>query len=78
MIAGEYVYVAVKAGTDSYEGIVTATESAALLLDALARDTDRDSLVKLITDSYDIDENTAARDVDAFLQLLDDKHILFH
>ncbi len=76
VIADEYVYVSVKTDKDSYEGILTVTESASVLIDALAVGADRDSLIKSLTDIYDVDVQTAGRDVDALLEKLKSRDLL--
>jgi hypothetical protein len=57
---------------------LSANQSAAPLWEALAEGTTRDGLIKWLTDSYGIDREHAAQDVDDFLgeltkhQLLDE------
>jgi hypothetical protein len=41
--------------------------TGAVLWEALAAGTERDALVRLLTERHDVDAGTAARDVDTFL-----------
>ncbi len=76
VIADEYVYVSVKSSEDSYEGIITVTESGAVLLDTLTHECDREMLIKALTDVYDIDAQTAAKDVDDFVKKIREKGLI--
>ncbi len=75
-IAGEYVYVAVKDKDTSYEGIVTASESGAMLLDALTEDTTLDELADILVKNYDVDTDTAVNDARAFTDMLRTKDLI--
>lgn len=55
-----------------FNGILTLTETAATIWDCLAASdgADRDGLLARMLDEYDVDRDTAARDLDAFLESL--------
>ncbi len=76
IIADEYVYVSVKNDNDSYEGIITVTESGSVLLDTLTQECDKADLVKALTDVYDIDEATASKDVEDFIEKFREKGLI--
>lgn len=50
--------------------IITTNETGSFLWNCLQNETTRDELIKEIRSIYDIDEETAAADIDAFLQKL--------
>lgn len=75
-IADEYVFVAVKSCSDSYEGIISATESGALLMQKLNEDTTKDELVSLLCDTYEVTPEQADGDVEKLLQKLRQKGLL--
>ncbi len=53
--------------TGELHGMIALTESGALLWNLLADGADKNSLVKALLDEYEVDETTAASDVDLFL-----------
>lgn len=55
---------------------LNANPTGALLWEALARGTTRDELVRALMAEYDVDEATAAADVDMFLAELDGRGLL--
>ncbi len=75
-IADEYVFVAVKSCSDSYEGIITATESGAMIMRKLNDDTSKDELVRMLCDTYDVTPEQADGDVEKMLQRLRQKGLL--
>lgn len=66
-IVGEYVMVPLGQGALEFAGMVSTSETGALLVDALKEDVTREELLKRILEEYDIDEQTAAADLDEFL-----------
>ena len=55
---------------------LNANPSAAVLWQLLAAGTSREALVAGLLEEFDVDEATAARDVDAFLVELGDRSLL--
>lgn len=55
---------------------LTVNEAGALLWTRLADGATRPELVSMLTSEYDIDEERAAGDVDAFLALLSERDLL--
>jgi hypothetical protein len=65
--------VALDKGAISYLGV---NETGAALWQALAEGTTREALVTLLVESFEVEEQTAARDVDAFLEELDQMELI--
>ena len=75
-IMGEYVLVPLGDGALGFAGMISTSETGALLVEELKRDVDREVLVKRILEEYDVDEQTAAADVDEFLDRLKSLNLL--
>ena len=69
-IAGDTIIVPVGETALHYNGIITINKSAVVLWEALEKGTDTESLIRLLTDRYDVDPDTAAADVADFLDRL--------
>ncbi len=69
-IAGDTIIVPVGETALRYNGLITINKSAAALWEALEKGTDTESLIRLLTDRYDVDPDTAAADVKDFLERL--------
>ncbi len=66
-IAGDTIIVPVGETALRYNGIITINKSAVALWEALEKGTDTESMIRLLTDRYDVDPDTAAADVAEFL-----------
>lgn len=67
-IAGDIVIVPIGETALDYNGMITTTSSGALLWEKLEKGVDNKSdLMQTLIDHYDVDEHTAAKDVDEFL-----------
>ena len=75
-IMGEYVLVPLGDGALGFAGMISTSETGALLAEELKRDVTREVLVNRILDEYDVDERTAAADVDEFLKQLEKLNLL--
>lgn len=69
-IVGEYVLVPVGEGALSFSGMITTSEVGAFICDELRQEVTRDQLLAKLTETYDVDEQTAKQDLDEFLDLL--------
>ena len=69
-IAGEVVLVPTGTITQNFNGLITLNSVGAFIWEHLEVAKDKEELVKLILDEYDIDEETAKRDTEAFLEML--------
>lgn len=66
-VADTYVVVAVGAEAKKHNVMITLNETGSLLWEKLTEGTDEEGLVNAILDEYDIDKETASKDVSAFL-----------
>ena len=70
-IAGSFVVFSVGEAAIDFNGMITLNETGAFLWNILKESTDRQKLIEAVCTEYEIDEQTAASDIDAFLQKLD-------
>lgn len=69
-VAGTFVIVPVGEAVTSFPGMITVNSTGAYLWELLEQEQTEASLVKALTDRYEVDENTAGADVRAFLDRL--------
>lgn len=69
-VAGEHMLVPVGDTVFEYNGIFMLTDSGMLLWNKIREGAEGDELVKALTEEYDIDEATAARDAEEFIERL--------
>lgn len=67
-LAGENVVIFLS--EDFQNKVVTLNETGALLFDILKNDTDKEGLINALLDEYDIDYDTASKDVEGFIETL--------
>ena len=70
-VAGSNVVVPTGSARVDFNGIMTLNETGMLLWDKLTNGAEKDELLKAIVNEYDIDEATAAADIDLFLSKLE-------
>lgn len=75
-VAGSQMAVPVGKRTSELHGTIALTESGALLWRALENGADLHTLVKCLTDEYEIDEATAKTDIIKFLEGLNEQGAL--
>ena len=69
-IAGDIVIVPVGETALSYNGMITTTPTGAAIWQALEKGSDRESLIRILLDRFEVDHETAAKDTDEFLMNL--------
>ena len=69
-IVGEYIMVPLGAAALKFSGMISTSETGAVLAEALKEHVTRPELLQLLLEQYDIDEATAAADLDLFLDQL--------
>lgn len=69
-IAGELVLVPVGAAAKSYGGLVTCNEVGAFIWRKLENEMTIDELVRAILDEFEIDEPTAKKDAEEYIEKL--------
>lgn len=75
-IAGDYVIVPIGEMALSFDGIITVNETGAFIWKALQEEVTADDLVAKVLDEYEVDEETARKDVEEFLTCLRNAKIL--
>ena len=75
-IAGSTVVVPVGENLVNLQLMLSLNESGAFLWQQLQKDRTREELLAAMQAEYDVDAETAAADIDAFLNNLKENHIL--
>ena len=75
-IAGSHVVVPVRQRAVDFSGIIKLTETGALLWQILADGADEKALTEALLAEYQVDEETAARDVKRFVAQLREADLL--
>ncbi len=70
------IVVATGKAVKHFNGYITLNETGRFLWDLLAKDVAEDALVEKLLEEYDVDRETAARDVKNFLGVLESNGIL--
>ena len=66
-IAGDTVIVPVGETALRCSGMITVNKTGAVLWQALESESDEETLIRLLTDRFEVDHETAAADVKVFL-----------
>lgn len=74
-VAGENLVVAVGANVN-FNSVMTLNESGKFLWEKLTADTTKEALIDALLSEYDVDKETAERDVSAFIEKLKINNIL--
>ena len=69
-IAGVNVAISLETRSDDNNSVIQLNETGLLLWEKLLAGADEESLVQALLDTYDVTEDVARRDVDAFVALL--------
>lgn len=69
-VAGNYIVMPVGAAAERLNGMIKLNETSAFLFRALEKGTDEAALVAALLATYDVDADTARRDVAAFLDTM--------
>lgn len=75
-IADSNIVVPVGKATNDFNGMITLNESGSFFWDCLTSETSVDEVVKKVTSEYDIDENTARKDIENFIDMLRNNNLL--
>ena len=69
-VADAWLVFSVGSATVDFNSIIKLNESGVLLWRALEQNCDRDFLINVLLDEYEINNKTAASDVDEFIEKL--------
>lgn len=75
-VGGNRIVLATGERSKRFGGMIRLNESAGFLWDRLMAESDRIGLISSLLAEYDVDEETAAADVDAFLNTLREAGVL--
>lgn len=75
-IADVYVVVPVMGACLDFNGIITFNETAAFLFGRLKEETTKEKLVCEMLNEYEINQETALRDIDTFFKQLQEANLL--
>ncbi len=75
-IAGKSVVIALGEASKGFKGMIELNGTARIIWDMLADGKERDEIVNKIVAEYDIDEATAASDIDGFIEALTGANVL--
>ena len=75
-IAGDYIIIPTGKTVLEFNGLVTVNEVGVLLWKMLQEEVTFEDLVKGVLEEYDVDEDTARADIQAFLDKLIENGIL--
>ena len=75
-IAGEHVFIPQGENAREIHGIGSSNRTGCAIIEALKEDRTEDELAEIITDRFDIDRETAEKDIKAFIAHLDELGLL--
>lgn len=75
-IAGQDVLVSIGEGLADFRGYIEMNDTASFLWKQLQEGKTKEELLEAIVETYDVDEDTARRDVDSCLDLLISKGMI--
>jgi hypothetical protein len=75
-VAGSQIVVPVGKASESFRGMITLNTTGAFIWKQLQNETDEDSIVKALLDTYDIKEEQAKEDVGMFITKMMDNNLL--
>ncbi len=75
-IAGSNIVVPVGRQSIDFNGMITLNDSAAFFWDCFCNDISIDEAVKMVTEEYDVDSNTAKKDITNFINMLKEHNLI--
>ena len=69
-VGGQPVVVAVGAASQYFNGMVRLNATSEFLFEKLQKEISEDELVKAVVEKYEVDEETARKDVQSFVETL--------
>ncbi|HHT55365.1 MAG TPA: PqqD family protein [Acholeplasma sp.] len=75
-VNNEWIVVTVGQAAINFSGLIRLNETGAFLFDLMLKETNIDTLVKELTNEFEISEEIALRDVKKFIETLKVKKIL--
>ena len=75
-VAGSFIVVAVGGAVKDFNGIINLNETGAFLWKILESGATKEELLDKLLAEYDVDEETARKDVDAFINKLQEAKLV--
>ena len=75
-VADSYVVVPVGENVVDFTSMITINESGEFIWRQLLEDTDPETVADALCEEYEVDRETALKDVEAFVGILKDKKVL--
>ncbi|MGN0521645.1 MAG: PqqD family protein [Eubacterium sp.] len=75
-IAGSVIVVPVGQTTKEFNGMITLNQSGSFFWDCFCNDITVDEAVKMVTAEYEVDEQTAKKDIEKFIKMLDEHGLI--
>ena len=75
-IAGQKIAISLDMAQDKFSGMIKLNDVGAFLWELLENETEEKSLISALTETYEVPEEIAAKDVAAFLEKLEKSGIL--
>lgn len=75
-VAGEYILIPFGEAVTEYNGVFTVSPVAAFAIELMKEEIEKDELINKILEEFDVDRETAERDLDTFISQLEDLKIL--
>lgn len=69
-IAGEKIVVPTGSATQKINGLITLNDAAAFLWECVSKGMSRQEIISHLLEEFEVDEATAIRDANAFLDML--------
>ncbi|MBQ6921852.1 MAG: PqqD family protein [Clostridia bacterium] len=75
-VAGSYIVVAVGDAVKNFNGIINLNETGAFLWKLAEKGATKEEMVAALLNEYDVAEDVASQDVDAFIKKLKDGNFI--
>ena len=75
-VAGNYIVIGVGDEAVDFNGMITVNETGAFLWSILEKGATKEDMLKALMEEYDVDEETAKKDITDFLYKLNDGKLL--
>ena len=74
-VADSYVVVPVNSLTLDFNGVINLNETGAFLFEQLQKGIEKEELVEIMLDEYDVTREKASADIDSFINKLKDADV---
>ena len=75
-IAGAIIVVPVGKASADFNGMITLNESGSFFWDCLSKETTIEKVLDAVINEYDVDRQTAQRDIEKFIEMLRSNNLI--